>query len=384
MGQRADHERVFVQCLPGLEPVLQAEARRIGDVLPVAGGVELDGPAGIHADAALVLRVAERVLLRLQTFAVRRWPDVEDGLKSTRLDGVIGAGDGLVLETSIRMPGAPAPRALAGILSRVWQRAVEPPRAEDREGERSRLLLRVVDGQASLSADVGGELLYRRGWRQETSRAPLRETLAAGVLALAGYVPDQPLRDPVCGSGTLIIEGALVARSVAPGLGRTFLAERWPRAERDDWTGRRDRLRAQVRPLPAPIVGSDVNAGALGTARRNARRAGVLTDLKLERADVAAAVAGASGPGLLVGNLPYGLRVDAREGLEAFDAALARTLGREFAGWRKALLVDDEARLARAGGAQPDRIHRLVNGGLPVVLGVWEGRESRRGGRKGA
>ncbi len=374
MGQRADRERVFVQCLPGLEPVLQAEARRIGDVHPVAGGIELEGPAGIHAEAALVLRVAERVLLRLVTFPARRWPDVEDGLGSARLDGVVGAGDGLVLETSIQMPAAPAPRALAKILSRVWQRPVEPARAEDREGERSRLLLRVVDGRASLSADVGGELLHRRGWRQETSRAPLRETLAAGVLALAGYVPEQPLRDPVCGSGTLIIEGALVARSVAPGLGRTFAAERWPRAERDDWTGRRDRLRAQVRAVPAaPIVGSDVNAGALGTARRNARRAGVLADLKLERADVAAAVAGASTPGLVVGNLPYGLRVDARGGLEAFDAALARTLGREFAGWRKALLVDDEPRLARAGGAPPDRIHRLVNGGLAVVLGVWEG-----------
>jgi len=384
MGQRADHERVFVQCLPGLESVLQAEARRIGDVLPVAGGIELDGPAGIHADAALVLRVAERVLLRLQTFSVRRWPDVEDGLKSARLDGVLGAGDGVVLETSIRMPGAPAPRALAEILSRVWQRPVEPARAEDGEGERSRLLLRVVDGRASLSADVGGELLYRRGWRQETSRAPLRETLAAGVLALAGYVPDQPLRDPVCGSGTLIIEGALVARSVAPGLGRTFAAERWPRAERDDWTGRRDRLRAQVRPVtPAAIVGSDVNAGALGTARRNARRAGVLADLKLERADVAAAVAGASAPGLVVGNLPYGVRVDAREGLEAFDAALARTLGREFAGWRKALLVDDEARLARAGGGKPDRIHHLVNGGIPVVLGVWEARRAVGKGQEG-
>jgi putative N6-adenine-specific DNA methylase len=375
MGQRADHERIFVQCLPGLESVLQAEARRIGDVQAVSGGIELDGRAGIHADAALVLRVAERVLLRLLTFPVRRWSDVEAGLGSAGLEAVVLPGAGLVLETSTRIPGAPAPRALADILSRLWQRPIELARAEDRAGERPRLLLRVVDGQASLSADVGGELLHRRGWRQETSQAPLRETLAAGVLALAGHVPDEPLRDPVCGAGTLIIEGALMARSVAPGLGRIFAAERWPRAERDDWTGRRDRLRSQVRPrTPAPIFGSDVNAGALGTARRNARRAGVLTDLRLERADVAAALAGAPAPGLVVGNLPYGLRVDARGGLEAFDAALERTLAREFGGWRKALLVDDETRLARAGGTSPDRIHRLVNGGLPVVLGVWDAR----------
>jgi putative N6-adenine-specific DNA methylase len=256
MGQRADHERVFVQCLPGLEPVLQAEARRIGHVHLVAGGIELDGPAGVHAEAALVLRAAERVLLRLLEFPVRRWPEVEAGLRSARLDEVVGPGAALALEASIRVAGAPAPRALAGILTRLWQRPVEPARADDRTAETPRLLLRVVDGRASLSADVGGELLHRRGWRQETSRAPLRETLAAGVLALAGYVPEQPLRDPVCGSGTLIIEGALIARVVAPGLGRTFAAERWPRAERDDWTGRRDRLRSLVRSVtPASIVG---------------------------------------------------------------------------------------------------------------------------------
>ncbi len=375
MSQRTEQEQVFVQCLPGLERVLQVEARRIGAVHPVAGGLELVGPAGIHAEALLVLRVAERVLLRLLSFPARRWTEVEHVLRGARLGEVVGTGAAVVLESSIRLSGVPAPRALASSLSRLWQRPVEVARAEDRAGEKPRLLLRVVDGRGSLSADVGGELLHRRGWRQETSRAPMRETLAAGVLALAGYVSDEPLRDPVCGSGTLIIEGALMARSVPPGLGRTFAAERWPRAEQDDWSGRRDRLRSQIRPTAAaPIVGTDVNAGALGTARRNARRAGVLADLKLDRADVASAVAGATTPGLVVGNLPYGVRVDARGGLEAFDSALAQTLSREFSGWRRALLVDDETRLVRAGGRPPDRLHRLVNGGLPVVLGVWDSR----------
>ena len=375
MSQRANQEHVFVQCLPGLEGVLQVEARRIGVVHPVVGGIELVGPAGIHAEAALVLRVAERVVLRLLSFPVRHWTEVEKGLRAARLEDVVGVGAGLVLETALRIPGAPAARALAESLSRLWQRPVEPARAEDRAGERPRLLLRVVGGRASLSADVGGELLHRRGWRQETSRAPMRETLAAGALELAGYGCDEPLRDLVCGSGTLIIEGALMARSVPPGLGRTFAAERWPRAEQDDWSGRRERLRSQIRSAAAaPIVGSDVNAGALGTARRNARRAGVLADVKLERADVAGAVAGETAPGLVVGNLPYGMRVDARGGLEAFDSALARTLSREFSGWRRALLVDDETRLARAGGSAPDHLHRLVNGGLPVVLGVWGSR----------
>jgi len=373
MGQPRDVERVFVQCLPGLEQVLETEARSLGRVRRLSGGVEVEGPPGLHAQAALVLRVAERVLLRLVDVPAQRWDEVESAIRGTPLDEVADSRAPVVLEAVLRIPSAPAPRALAGMLGGAWRRRVELGRPEGRESGASRLLLRAAEGRVTLSADVGGEPLYRRGWRQETSRAPMRETLAAGVLALAGYLPERPLRDPVCGSGTLVIEAALVARSIAPGLGRSFSAERWPVASRMDWAGRRDQLRIAVRPrVPAPIAGSDLNAGALGTARRNARRAGVLEDLHLERVDVAGAIPGMSFPGLVVGNLPYGLRVGAGVGLEAFDAALARTLAGPFRGWRKALLVDDGARLARAGGSKPHRTHRLVNGGLPVVLGVWE------------
>src|SRR5215831_10952216 len=144
MGQRADHERVFVQCLPGLESVLQAEARHIGAIHPVAGGLELEGPAGIHAEAALVLRVAERVLLRLAEFPARRWSEVEGGLQSVPLDGVAEPDAALVVETSLRIPGAPAPRALATTLTRLWRRPMEAA-GEERAGEKPRLLLRVAE-----------------------------------------------------------------------------------------------------------------------------------------------------------------------------------------------------------------------------------------------
>ncbi|HUM11340.1 MAG TPA: RNA methyltransferase [Myxococcaceae bacterium] len=373
IGQPGDVERVFVQCLPGLEQVLTLEATALGRPRHVDGGVELEGGPGLHADAVLGLRTAEAVLLRLLEVGARRWEEVEAALRTVVLDAVVEAGNPVALETSLRMPGAPARGALPRLLARLWSRPVEQARAEARDGEATRLVLRVAEGTASLSADVSGTLLHRRGWRQELSRAPMRETLAAGVLALAGYAPQRPLWDPVCGSGTLIIEAALVGRSVAPGLGRSFAAEAWPVAARVDWAGRRQRLRALVRPrVPAPILGSDLNAGALGTARRNARRAGVLGDLRLERLDVARATPGPLRPGLVVGNLPYGLRVGAREGLEAFDAAVARALTDPFRAWRRALLVDDPARLVRAGGRAPDRVHRLVNGGIPVVLGIWE------------
>jgi len=373
MGHPPAIERVYLQAAPGLEAVLAAEAMPLGRVRRVAGGVELDGAPGVHAEAALVLRVAERVLLRLAEASARRWNDVEAVLTAVRLDGIVPRAAPVTLEAVVRVPGAPGTGALPLLLSRAWGRPVERATGDTREGEAPRLVLRAVDGAVSLSADVGGALLHRRGWRQEVSRAPMRETLAAGVLALAGHAPDRPVWDPMCGSGTLVIEAALIARGVAPGLGRAFAAEGWPLASTADWGGHRERLRARVRPqAPAPVLGSDLNAGALGTARRNARRAGVASDVRLERLDVANLRPGELPPGLLVSNLPYGKRVSAPAAPEVFDTTLARVLTGPFAAWRQALLVDNPERLRRVGGREPDRVHALRNGGIPVVLGVWE------------
>ena len=398
MGQADTVERLFLQASPGLEGVLAIEASALGRARQVAGGVELEGPPGVHAEANLTLRLAERVLLRLvdapdvrswsEAIAVLGGPSARGAPKghrrgiadvshrAWRLDGVAPPGMPVVLESTVRLPGAP--RSAAGIaeaLAAVWRRPVSPATGSDREEGPVRLVLRAGNGGVQLSADTSGALLHRRGWRQEGSRAPMRETLAAGVLALAGHVPSLPLWDPMCGSGTLIIEGALAARRMAPGLGRRFAAEDWPLARVVDWAARRRRLEEATLPrAPAPVVGSDVNAGSLGTARRNARRAGVLEDLRLERVEVGAATPGALAAGLWVSNLPYGIRVGERRSLAALDASLARVLAGPFRTWRVALLVDDANRLERLGRGAPAALHRLSNGGIPVVLGLWESR----------
>jgi len=297
----------------------------------------------------------------------------EPGVMALDLGAVVAPGAPVVLESTVRFAGAPrSAEGVAAALSRLWQRPVSTAPGTERALGPARLVLRASAGQVTLSADTSGALLHRRGWRKEISRAPMRETLAAGVLALARHVADEPLWDPMCGSGTLIIEGALAARRIPPGLGRRFAAEDWPVAKTADWAARRRRLESQVLAHPpAPVVGTDVNAGALGTARRNARRAGVLDDLRLERLDVAAATPGALGPGLLVANLPYGIRVGERRALAALDAAISQTLTGPFAGWRVALLADDPRRLERMGRGRPATVHSLKNGGIPVVLGTW-------------
>jgi putative N6-adenine-specific DNA methylase len=373
MGQgEPEDEVIFLQSSPGLEAVVASEAGLLGKVRPLTGGVELSGPGGLHAEANLRLRATERVLLRCLEMPVAEWLQVRDVLAAVPLDSLSAPGGPVALELATRLPGRPTDAATRTWLGQAWRRAVEPP-GDNRSGESLRLLLRSEAGRLTLSADTSGELLHRRGWRQEVSRAPMRETLAAGVLMLAGFDPAQPLWDPLCGSGTLVIEAALAARRLAPGLGRHFAAEDWPMARTVDWAGIRARLVADaLEAAPSPILGSDVNAGSLGTARRNAKRAGVLADLRLQRLDLAAAQPEGIEPGLLVANLPYGRRVGTPASLRALDTALAGALRTRFRRWRAALLVDDAGRLERALGRPPDAVHLLRNGGIPVALAIYE------------
>jgi putative N6-adenine-specific DNA methylase len=179
-----------------------------------------------------------------------------------------------------------------------------------------------------------GRLLYQRGYREEIGKAPMRETLAAGMLRLAGYSGHEPLWDLMCGSGTLLIEAALIATGTAPG-----------------------QLGKPTRKAAALLKGTDLNAGALGVTRRNARRAGVVDALTLERADATKVKPSGAATGLLVGNLPYGKRVE-RLDLAAFTANLRQSFG----GWRFAFLLQGKIDL------EIRQEHALNNGGLRCRL----------------
>lgn len=374
MGQgQPQGEVLFLQSSPGLEAVVASEAGLLGKVRRVTGGVELSGPRGVHAEANLRLRAAERVLLRCLEVPVGEWRQVRAVLAAAPLDDIAAPAGPVALELAMPPTNRPGDAAIRSWLGQAWGRAVMPPGDRNQPGQMPRLLLRSEAGRLTLSADSSGELLHRRGWRQEISRAPMRETLAAGILMLAGFEPAQSLWDPLCGSGTLIIEAALAARRLAPGLGRRFAAEDWPLGSAVDWAGIRARLAAEALPAaPSAILGSDLNAGALGTARRNAGRAGVLADLRLERIDLAAARPEALRAGLLVANLPYGRRIGTPASLRILDAALGLALRTRFRHWRAALLVDDASRLERALGRPPDAVHALHNGGIPVALAIYQ------------
>ncbi|HSP80690.1 MAG TPA: RNA methyltransferase, partial [Myxococcaceae bacterium] len=341
-------EEVFVSVTPGLEPAVEAEAAGLG-LAPrrVEGGVELSGEPGLHQEANLRLRTASRVLLRLGRFSAPDVGALTKGLARLPLERVWDGRGTPRLSVVLHRARFKGPDAVLGAAARAWRLpSVGRVAGLDEEaGEGLTLLVRLEGDTCTVSADTSGEPLHRRGYRQEVSRAPLRETLAAGILVLAGYDGVAPLVDPMCGSGTFLIEGAWMSQRRAPGLGRGFAFERFPGFDAAGWAARQARARAEALPAPRAVLrGYDINAGSLGTARRNARRAGV--SLTLERQDVRTLSSpGGLGPGWVVANPPYGKRVGEAEDLPGLYRALGQTLRRAFPGWRAAVLVPEDRKL---------------------------------------
>jgi len=240
------------------------------------------------------------------------------------------------------------------------------------EGRASSALIvaRLVHDHCTVSVDSSGELLHRRGYRQATAKAPLRETLAAGMLLAAGWDPTAPLIDPFCGSGTIPIEAALIRSGMAPGRSRRFAFMDWPGFDERLWQSLLVEAQGRQPAGGAPILASDRDAGAIQSARDNAMRAGMSGQIDFTCQAVSDALAGidpGSRPGWVVTNPPYGVRVSADKDLRNLYARFGSLLRRACPGWQVAILCSDE-RLVRQTGLRLDTGLALVNGGVAVRL----------------
>jgi putative N6-adenine-specific DNA methylase len=266
--------------------------------------------------------------------------------------------------------GAIAERIVEGIDARVPVTAA--PRIaiddserddEDADDDAVLLLVRVAHDVCTISIDSSGALLHRRGYRQAVAKAPLRETLAAAMLASGGWRRELGLADPLCGAGTIAIEAAMMSRGMAPGLARGFAFERWPRYDAAKWNALRAQANERVRPAAiAPILASDRDQGAVAAARENALRAGVERDLAVTHAPLSAAPLGAPGT-WIVTNPPYGVRVGETGPLRDLYASLGR-LARD--GGHPLVVLTAEASLERQLGVPLETVLSTRNGGIPV------------------
>jgi putative N6-adenine-specific DNA methylase len=197
--------------------------------------------------------------------------------------------------------------------------------------------------------DTSGEALFKRGWREETGDAPLRENLAAGLLRVAGWKPGMPLFDPMCGSGTILIEAAQMVQGIPPGARRRFAFEKFHDFDRAAWTEMKTSIKPNPLPAEPTIFGSDISGDMVAMTRHNLRVAGVLIEVPLKQIEAQQVQPPTDVPGILLTNPPYGERIGVRgdstipqdEMAVGFYQALSATLKQRFAGWTVYLFTAD-------------------------------------------
>lgn len=363
---------LFAVAPPGTEALLERELVALG--IPgraVPGGVELRGNAATIARVNLESRLASRLLLRLASFRTLHLNELEKLCAKLDVAPFIRADEPLSVRASCRKSkiyhsGAAEERVRRGLAKKLGaDPALAQGNLDEDDAPPQTVLVRFDHDVCTLSLDTSGAHLHKRGYRLETAKAPMRETLAAALLAEAGYDGDVAFVDPLCGSGTFAIEAALIATRSAPGRLRRFAFERWPSHDARAMRQLREALDARRRPAPAPIIASDRDEGAVEITRRNAERAQVAIDVRHQSLSESRPPAK---EGLLLTNPPYGTRIGEASRLRDLYAALGKLVSRPYAEWTFGFVTTDP-RLAQASGVAFTRTSPVLpHGGLRVKL----------------
>ena len=344
---------------------------------PEEGGFAWSGDARSVLLANATLRIPARVLVRLSSFEARSFAELERHARRISWGRVLTPGDSVRFRVTCKKSRLYHSDAVAQRLADAVMRVMPRVHAEGgsigdedtmSDDPSALVVVRLMRDRCTVSADSSGELLHRRGYRQATAKAPLRETLAAALLEASGWDGVANVVDPLCGSGTIPIEAALVARRIAPGLARSFAMERWPSVSPTLGARVRTELRErQVDRVPSRFVGSDRDAGAIGGAVANAERAGVTEDVNFLECALSAATFPGPGGGWVVSNPPYGVRVGEAIAVRDLWAQLGNVLRERARGWHVALLSPDPA-LDRQLRLPMRTVATTRNGGIAVRL----------------
>lgn len=437
----------FAIAAPGLETLVAHELTTLGVAAAkaVPGGVEFTADAAHLASVQLRTRTASRVIVRLAQFRATAFHELERAARQVEWGRVLPPGATFRMRVTCKKSrlyhsDAVAERVAAAIVRSVkgatFEQGVQPDDDRDEPADvigdlnpatkhaslsaanaiskgvakavakavaksvakssgpgpeptglpAQLFVVRFDHDECTISADASGDLLHRRGYRLAVGRAPLRETLAAAMLIGAEWDAATPLVDPMCGSGTIPIEAAMIARRIAPGLARPFAAERWPETPADAWPDARLAAKREILPkAPAAIVGVDRDEGAIANALANAKRMGVLGDVEFRcaalsalevpdarveaaRSQAPAGSAPAGAPrGLLIANPPYGVRVGDSKPLRDLFARFGQVAREKCDGWRVAVLSADRALDAQTK-LPFTQVFATSNGGIAVRL----------------
>ena len=319
---------LFLPCAAGVEPYLAAEVQRItglgpNDMQTGRAGLMLQGSWRQAMELNLHSRLAQRVLVRVAHQPYRNEDDIYDATQQVAWEIWFTPAQSIKVEiTSQHSPlkslNFAALRVKDAVCDRLRDKRGERPNV-DTAWPDVRIFAHLTTDMVTVYIDTSGEPLFKRGWREDKGDAPLKETLAAAMIAATGWTGSDangdpvPLYDPCCGSGTVVIEAAQVALNIAPGKLRRFAFEKLLPYQAHVWQGIRQAAVANERPMPAkPIVfGSDVAFRMVDFAQRNAQRAGVLAAVELRGGDALQRMPPTATPGVMLLNPPYGERIAA-------------------------------------------------------------------------
>jgi putative N6-adenine-specific DNA methylase len=350
----------FCPCPRGMEAAL---AEELGEIAQQSTTMKVHNqvPGGVHCSGTLVdsyrinlhSRIASRVLMRMAHKSYENENDIYDLVLAQPWEDWFGVDhtirvDVTAVKSPLRSLEFTTLKIKDAICDRFRDQFGKRPSVNTKEPD-MRIVGFLDQRNFTVYLDTSGEALFKRGWREETGDAPLRENLAAGMLRVAGWKPGTVLFDPMCGSGTILIEAAQMVQGIPPGARRRFAFEQFGDFDRDAW----QEIKAAVKPNPLPleptIFGSDISGDMVAMTRHNLHSAGIMFDVPLKQIEAQEVKPPTEQPGILLTNPPYGERIGVRgdstvpadEMAVSFYSALGTTLKQRFAGWTVYLFTAD-------------------------------------------
>ncbi len=350
----------FCPCPRGMEAAL---AEELGEIAQQSTTMRVHNqvPGGVHCSGSMVdayrvnlhSRIASRVLMRMGQRSYNNENDIYDLVLEQPWEDWFSVNHTIRVDvTAVKSPLKSLEFTTLKIKDAICDRFRDQfnkrPSVNTREPD-MRIVGFLDQRNFIIYLDTSGEALFKRGWREETGDAPLRENLAAGMLRVAGWKPGVPLFDPMCGSGTILVEAAQMVQGIPPGARRRFAFEQFADFDRDAWVA----LKAEIKPHPLPseptIFGSDISGDMVAMTRHNLKIAGILFDVPLKQIEAQHVSPPTAQPGILLTNPPYGERIGVRgdstmapdEMAVSFYSALGTTLKQRFAGWTVFLFTAD-------------------------------------------
>ena len=364
--------RMVATCLFGLEKLLGEEIDKIGGkrVETIDGRITFDGDESILVAANLRLRCAERIFIWLGSFPVYSFDELFEGTKALPWERFIGKDDifpvkGHAIHSKLySVPDCQSivKKAIVDRLSGIYGLRIFPE-----TGVKYQVEFFIFKDEATLMIDTSGIALHKRGYRPASGEAPLRETLGAAIATIARPKEDVLFWDPFCGSGTIVIEAAMIATNTAPGLLRSFAAESFPAIDTKLWGYEREKARSEILVNSAfEAYGSDIDVEVLEKAKENARRAGVGAHIRFFKADARDIRKIEGRRGTVACNPPYGERLMTLSEAEALYRDIGRVFSR-LSPWQIYVLTSAE-NFERLYGRRADKIRKLYNGMIPCRL----------------